>query len=158
MSPWHSWLREKGALLDIDELPREVPLVSHPLWNELAQILQFKPGHRKRARREKHINLLEVEAVLLLEKCIGSRAPCSRPLIGSDSQVALAALLKGRAASPSINRLLSQSLAVHLGAELYPSFGFVASLANVADDPTRHARIPPCKPLPSWWESAERCH
>ena len=72
--------------------------------------------------------------MLTLEKLL------ARPLVGSDSQVCLAALLKG-VLPPAINKLLAQSLATFLGGELFPSYGYVPSLVNVADDPTRHAGI-----------------
>lgn len=45
--------------------------------------------------------------------------------------------------------MLSESLATHLGAGLYGEFGFVPSLANVADDPTR-GKGPP----PTWLQEA----
>ena len=92
---------------------------------------------------------------LYLEEIIGPRHPHSHPLVGSDSKVNLAALLKGRSSSPSINRQLTASLANHLGFELFPSFHYVQSAINVADDPTRHPRIrAPAKELPTWYRGA----
>ena len=155
LTPWKVWLKEAGRLLLDEELPDGVPLVTHPLWCELAQILQFRPGHRRRARRRAHINILEVMAILILEETLAERSPGTRPLVGSDSQVSIAALLKGRSSSPAINRCLQRSLANHLGAELYPSYGFVPSMLNVADDPTRHVGIRrPSKAPPAWFTCA----
>ena len=77
------------------------------------------------------------------EQLLAARAPTSRPLVGADSQVTLAALLKGRSSSYRINYALARSLPTVLGAELFPSYGFVPSKVNVSDDPTRHARSGP---------------
>ena len=72
-----------------------------------------------------------------------------------DSQVCLAALCKGRSSSKRLNQLLRGSLATVLGSGIYGNYGFVPSLANVSDDPTRGKRIrPPCRDLPDWWKAA----
>ena len=63
--------------------------------------------------------------------------------------------MKGRSTSENINKLLSSSLAVHLGLGLYESFGFLPSLTNVADDPTRDRELrPPCREEPEWFADA----
>ena len=155
LSPWKSWLKLHGDLEEEQELPSGVPLVSHPLWVELAQCLEFRLHHRKRVRKKEHINISELKAILEVEASLAKRLMKIRYLLGSDSQVALATLVKGRSASPSLNRLLRSSLATILGAGLVGNYNYVPSLVNVGDDPTRGAPIrPPAKPLPDWWESA----
>jgi hypothetical protein len=60
---WQSWLKSHGELLEEDELPSGVPLVSHPLWLELAETLQFRFNHKKAWQVKKHINLLELQSI-----------------------------------------------------------------------------------------------
>ncbi|CAL1164508.1 unnamed protein product [Cladocopium goreaui] len=156
LSPWQSWLRQHELMNEFEELPEGVPLVSHPLWLVLAQALQFRLHHCKQAMGRRHINLLEMEAVLEVEHKLAQRLCDKRYLLGSDSQVVLAALVKGRSSSPSLNRLLQSSLAVLLGSGLYGNYGYVPSLANVGDDPTRDQPIRlPARSLPPWWDAAE---
>lgn len=151
LAPWHSWMREHGKLLAEDELPDGVPLVTHPLWTKLAQFLAFTLWQRKKVRGRRHINLLEIEAILDVERKLADRSSSLRYLLGADSQVALAALTKGRSSSDRINDLLEGSLAVFLGHDLYGSYGYVPSLANCADDPTRDRPLrAPEKNAPDW--------
>ncbi len=151
LSPWKAFLKEHEDL-DIEaEIPSGVPLVCHPLWVALAEHLQFRCILRKKVLRRRHINLLEVEAVLRLEARLAERFAGTRYLLGSDSQVALAALLKGRSSSKKINDLLRSSLATHLGAGLTGSYGYVPSKSNVADDPTRDRAVRLAnEPSPQW--------
>eukprot|EP00438_Fugacium_kawagutii_P018146 Skav206346 [mRNA] locus=scaffold3448:18626:25158:+ [translate_table: standard] len=61
----------------------------------------------------------------------------------------------GRSSSPVLNSLLQSSLAVHLGSGLYGSYGYVPSLANPGDDPTRGVELrSPSKEMPVWLRSA----
>lgn len=151
LSPWKVWLKQHFQLEEEDALPDGVPLVSHPLWLTLAKVLQFAVFHRKMVRARKHINLLEMESVLELEAKRAQRHQDVRYLLGSDSQIAIAALLKGRSSSPRLNGLLQQSLGTVLGAGIYGSYGYIPSLANVSDDPTRmtDVREPSCE-TPGW--------
>ena len=153
LSPWKAYLREHDDLED--EVPDGVPLVCHPLWVALAEYLDYRVKLCKQVRRKQHINLLELEAVLKLEARLAERGGDLRYLLGSDSQVTLAALLKGRSSSWRVNRRLRASLGHHLGAGLYSSYGFVPSLSNVSDDPTRGKPVRPAlTPLPVWLDSA----
>ena len=155
LTPWKVWLRRHDLLQPEEELPAGVPLVSHPVWTSLARCLSFKLLFRSPVRRRRHINLLELQAVLEVERRAALRKPSSRLLIGVDSQVVLGALLKGRTASPPLNRMLQYSLPTLLGGDLYSSYGYVPSLANVADDPTRGASIrSPAAEPPDWLVNA----
>ena len=155
LSPWGVWMREHGQLLPEDELPEGVPLVSHPLWTKLAQHLAFEVWQRKKVSGRRHINLLEIDAVLDVEKKLASRHFSLRYLLGADSQVALAALVKGRSSSDRINEKLEESLPTILGNDIYGSYGYVPSLANCADDPTRDKPLRRPEPeLPEWLREA----
>ena len=73
LSPWKTWQRLHDSLLEEEELPDGVPLVSHPLWLLISQELQFRLNHCKTAKSRRHINLLELEAVLELEEKLSKR-------------------------------------------------------------------------------------
>eukprot|EP00438_Fugacium_kawagutii_P020227 Skav232464 [mRNA] locus=scaffold2877:29131:33540:+ [translate_table: standard] len=155
LSPWKVWLRQHFQLDDEGELPGGVPLVSHPLWLQLAQVLRFRLRHRKWVRTKKHINILELEAVLELEERLGKHGTSLRYLCGSDSQVVLAALLKGRSSSYHLNRRLQESLPNLLGCGIYGNYGYIPSNANAGDDPTRMTELrTPCKEMPEWMSEA----
>ena len=155
LSPWKVWCRNYGQLFVEEELPDGVPLVSHPLWLAVAQTLQYQLFLRRRVRRKRHINLLELESILEVEESLTSQRSDVRYLLGSDSQVALAAVLKGRSSSPHLNRRLQRSLATLLGGGQYGNYGFVPSLANASDDPTRRQAIRvPEQPTPEWLRAA----
>eukprot|EP00435_Cladocopium_sp_Y103_P042123 s672_g11.t1 len=151
LSPWKTWLKSHGKLDVADELPSGVPLVSHPLWLQLAKCLQFERELFERVKRRKHINLLELEIILKFERLLALDQQDVRYNLASDSQVSLACLVKGRSSSPHLNRLLQQSLPSVLGSGIYSNYGFIPSLANVADDPTRELEIraPSCD-VPDW--------
>ena len=121
----------------------------------MAGCLKFSLHHRRASRKRERINLSELRAVLEVEESLAIRRMRNRYLLCSDSQVALAALVKGRSASPALNRLLRSSLANLLGSGLAGNYGYVPSLANVADDPTRGVAVrSPARGLPEWWDSA----
>lgn len=141
LTPWQSWLRSHGQLWEEEELPAGVPLVSHPLWVELSEVVQFHLHHKKPCKPGRHINLLELQSILEVEERLALRRQDCRYVLGADSQVALAVLVKGRSSSASLNTLLRKSLPTVLGCGLYGSYGFIPSLANVADDPTRSVVI-----------------
>ena len=141
LSPWDAWLKGHSKLYPEDELPSGVPLVSHPVWLALAQTLTYKLNHKRPCNSKAQINLLELKSILQVEQVLSMRRQEVRYLLGADSQVALAAVLKGRSSSGHINSLLQQSLAVCLCAGLYGNYSYVPSLANVSDDPSRDAPI-----------------
>lgn len=156
LSPWHAFLREHDELGADEEIPSGAPLICHPLWVAVAEYLQFREKFCHQQHRKRHINLLEIEAVLKLEERIAERCHTLRLLIGSDSQVAIAALMKGRSASYRVNCILRKSLGIYLGAGLYESFGYLPSLVNVADDPTRKKEVRAAiGPKPRWLVEAE---
>ena len=154
LSPWKLWLKSHGELPIDEELPEGVPLVSHPLWLQIAKSLPFQLWF-KQGKACKHINILELEAILALERKLAWRRQDVRYALGSDSQVALACIVKGRSSSPHLNDALQRSLAVVLGDGVYGCYGYVPSLANVADDPTRGVPVrEPVEQKPEWLEDA----
>ena len=129
--------------------------MSHPLWLQLARSLQFKTKLFKGVGSKRHINLLELDAVLSLERSLVLEKQDCRYALGADSQVSLACLVKGRSSSPRLNKLLQRSLPTMLGGGLYGNYGFVPSLANAADDPTRGQQVrAPQEPMPDWLRAA----
>ena len=59
----------------------------------------------------------------------------------ADTQVGLGIWVKGRSSSAGLNQELQQSLAVHLGCEMYGNAGYVPTELNSADDPTRGCEV-----------------
>ena len=76
--------------------------------------------------------------------------PGHRILNGSDSQVTLGAVLRGRSSSPVLNDELRQSIPTLVGGGLASGGFWIDTHDNVADDPTRHmaSREPPDLPPP----------
>ena len=150
-------LRSRELLSDGLELPEGESFTPHPFWRKLARSLQFSTCWVLEGRRSQHINLKELKAYLALERSVASRCSSVRILSGLDSQVALAALLKGRSASPALNSLLRRSLPGMLGSDLYSGLSFLKSEENSADDPTRdRVPRPPSEPLPEWFAPLAR--
>ena len=85
-----------------------------------------------------HINALELKAVLLaLNWRLRSKQRCRRFVHLVDSQVSLAILCKGRSSS---RRLLPQARRIgarQLAGFLFPTFAYVKSAWNPADEPSR---------------------
>eukprot|EP00438_Fugacium_kawagutii_P010863 Skav216247 [mRNA] locus=scaffold20:89010:95933:+ [translate_table: standard] len=155
LSPWQVWLKRHSKLDAGDELPDGVPLVCHPLWVALAEALQYKLQYMFHVRKKRHINLLELQGILEVERRLAAAHGDFRYVLAADSQVALAALVKGRSSSPRLNGMLQESLATLLGSGGYGNYGYLPSRVNVADDPTRgqpirKASVDP----PEWLQSA----
>lgn len=156
LTPYKALLRSRGVLAAEDEVPDgEEPLRAHPLWSAIVTSQQFSSVGRTKVRKGKHINLSELEAVLECEKRRGVMQGSSRFLIGSDSQVVLGSLLKGRSSSRSLNVRLKQHLPWLFGCNIYSSFQYICTGENVADDPTRDrpVRSPSVNP-PAWLDKA----
>lgn len=153
LPPGKAWLKCKDMLAPAEELPDERSYSTHPLWEVLARALPYKEEWRRRRQKQVHINVSELAAHLREESRVASSMTSIRMLYALDSQVSLAALVKGRSASKSLNCLLQRSLPHVLGSDLYSGLGFFASSINRADGPTRSAEPPPPDmPLPLWWD------
>ncbi len=156
LSPVQKWLRERNLLELDDELPGcegaspdGVPL----LWEAVVGSLDFRVCATRACRKE-HINVSELRSIGLAESIEGSLPEKSRPLIGTDSQVALACVIKGRSASSILNHQLCTMLPNVVGSRLHSRFFWVPSKLNPADDPTRGRPIRRAAfPQPDWLAS-----
>ena len=138
LSPFKCHLRNKGQLPAEEELPAgEVAYSEHPVWETVARCLDFSLCWKRRARKERHINIGELRAFLKAESVAGNKYTDVRVPIGGDSQVVCGVVCKGRSASPCLNRELRRHLPEHIGLGVYSSRGYVRSAHNPADDPTR---------------------
>lgn len=153
LNPWKAHLRGKGVLPPADEMPDgQVHYSVHPVWESAARCLDYKVRWKQRCKRNRHINIGELRAFVKAEVLGAMEARDKRFAIGSDSQVCLGAIAKGRSASPALNDVLRQSLPSLLGLGAYSCGGYVASALNPSDDPTRGVSIrkSDCD-FPDWW-------
>ena len=152
-----SYLREKGLLDEESELP-EKKYDMHPAWEEIVCSKQFVSfGKIKTRSARRHINLGEISAALAAERSRGLLEPCTYYVHLQDSQVSLAALVKGRSSSRAINCLLKASVPHHVGQAVRPFYGYVRSALNPADDPTRRVSLRrPVRRIAAWLESMEK--
>ena len=88
LSPWQLWLKRHGQLEAEQELPEGVPLVCHPLWVKLARTLPFLFHFLFPVKKRRHINLLELQGILEVEKKLSKTRGDLRYALGADSQVA----------------------------------------------------------------------
>lgn len=152
LSPLKALNRLKGVLPPADELPSGIPLPSHPLWLELATVLQYKCIKKVPTKEGSHINIDELKSLLVTERLAAQDSFPARFFSLADSQVALGAVLKGRSSSLGLNSLLQSSLPVHVGCGMVGSYGFCPSESNCSDDPTRNVPVrPPAKVPEFWW-------
>ena len=152
LTPYKALMRSRGVLAAEDEVPDgEEPLRAHPLWSAIVTSQQFSSVGRTKVKKGKHINISELEALLECEKRRGVVQSNSRLLIGSDSQVVLGSVLKGRSSSRSLNVRLKQHLPWLFGFNICSSFQYVCTGENVADDPTRDRPVgSPSASPPAW--------
>ena len=152
LSPLQVLRRLRGVGCPEDEVPEgETAARCHPLWLGVVRSKHFTLVKRKRIRSRVHINLSELNAAMtsLERRCL--LTPDSRLLLGSDSQVVLGALVRGRSSSRVLNNRLKTGLPWLLAFNNYVCAQYVPTGSNVADDPTRDrpCREPP-DPMPSW--------
>jgi hypothetical protein len=86
-----------------------------------------------------HINALELMAIHIANKW-RARSPRSlgkRFVHFTDSQVAQAALTKGRSSSNVLPRILKKNAALVLAASFQPGYAYVRTSDNLADGPSR---------------------
>ncbi len=156
LSPYKAYLRERNELAEDEELPDGV-MDMHPLWEEVVSSQQFHVQEAPIKRRGRsHINVGEVRAALRSELCEGRRQPNSYMVQLLDSQVAIAALVKGRSSSRSLNREIKESIPWHIACNSRVFYGFVRSALNPADDPTRAVKLRSPTRTEAAWVSALR--
>ena len=151
LTPLRKLQRLKGVLPPSEELPDGQQLPGHPLWLALAGSLDYHEVYRKKSYRDVHINILELRGLVQTEAQVAKRGFRQRFFSLADSQVALGAWTKGRAASRCLNAELQQSLPIHLGCNLQSNAGYIPSEYNSSDGPSRNAAVPkPFLPVPGW--------
>lgn len=154
LSPARALQRQKNLLQPEDEIPNpEDRFHSHPLWQSLAEGLDFRVLFSKSKTSSRHINVGELRAMLRSEHLHALGEPESREVYALDSQVALGCLLKGRSSSSALNEELVGSLPVMLLQDKYSEGIYFETSVNPGDDPTRGKEVrKPTKSLPWWWE------
>eukprot|EP00438_Fugacium_kawagutii_P011481 Skav211699 [mRNA] locus=scaffold1535:189530:207134:+ [translate_table: standard] len=152
LSPFKALMRVHRKLDPQDEVPEgEVPARTHPLWAAIATSAPFSTKWRKKVRGRQHINVSELDAYLSAELRKARRRPNSKLLLGTDSQVTLGAVVKGRSSSAVLNRQLRRALPDILGYNVYSASQYITSADNVADDPTRDRDCrEPTNRAPAW--------
>ena len=98
-----------------------------------------RPSPNYKWRRDEHINLLELRAILtsLEWRARSASFHSCRFLHLSDSQICLAVLTKGHSSSRKINHILRKISALCLALNLFPLWAWIASRLNPADGPSR---------------------
>ena len=153
LRPEKAYLREKSYLPDDEQLP-EGSYEIHPLWQEAVSCLKFEQfGKVRKVAGRRHINLGELDAALAAEIKVGKRKPGSFYVHLQDSQVSLAAMIKGRSSSTEINKRLRASIPDQVHYKVRGFYGFVASALNPADDPTRSRAVRGPSKAPAQWFS-----
>ena len=157
LSPLQAIKKLHGTLSPSEEVPPgEKAACEHPLWSGVVRSKQFRLQWRRRVHHRPHINVSEMAAALRSEARRARRFPGSRILTGSDSQVVLGALVKGRSSSKVLNRQLKRSLPTVLSYNVYNYTQYIHTLLNVADDPTRDRDCrSPEGPPPDWLKAVE---
>ena len=155
LSPFKAMQRGKGCLAVEDELPTGEHMYSeHPVWEVCARAFDYKLVWKQKAATGRHINTGELRSYLKAEALGGSDSGDVRVPIGSDSQVCIGAICKGRSASMCLNNLLKQSLGNVLCFGLYSNY--IGSARNPADNPTRGVPLRRSDvEVPDWWKAAE---
>ena len=157
LTPFQAVQKIHGSLSPADEVPEgQEPATEHPLWSKVVKSSYFKLQWKKRVRHRPHINVSEMSAALRSESRRSRRFPNHRLLLGSDSQVVLGALVKGRSSSKVLNKLLKRSLPSVLAYNTYSYTQYIGTSDNVADDPTRDrdCRLPTSS-MPDWVSSID---
>ena len=135
-------MHERGLLEPSLQLPGKDPPPPSGVYEAAVLGLQFGLDRRCKALRE-HINLGELRAQALVEEAAAKERPGEDLLVGTDSMVGLASVAKGRAQSPSLNRLLRRMLPNVLGGDLCSRGFWICSALNPLGDPTRNKEIRP---------------
>ena len=143
LSPAQNWMKEKGLLGEDEELPSGEILEEAvtPLFESLVPSLTFAIIHVSITFKGDLINLSELKSIAAAERRCANQNPKTRPLIGGDSQVAVAAAMKGRFSSRILNDQLKCMLFDVITGRLSSKFFWVGSKLNPADDPTRGVAV-----------------
>lgn len=120
LSPLQSLKRLHQESLPEEEVPEgETPARSHPLWTGVVCSSRYSLVKRKRIKRRVHINLSELNAAMESLERRSRRYPNKRLLLGSDSQVVLGTLVRGRSSSKILNQRMRRGLPQLLAGNSY---------------------------------------
>ena len=94
-------------------------------------------------QRQEHQNALELRTLINLGRHLGRARPAwgKKYLVMTDSLVCLGALAKGRSSSPALLRLLRRWASLRFGVGISFALRWVPSGRNVADGPSRRAKL-----------------
>jgi len=152
LHPARAWLRHHQLLAEGEEVADDQRYPVNSIWVDVLRCADFEVLKVVRAASRTHVNILEVQSVLLVEAELAATVPCSYASCIGDSQVAEGCLVKGRSASPALNGVMVRGLPVALGGDIYLGHAWGPSRVNVADDPTRSVPLrKPCQEPPLWW-------
>ncbi|CAE7767227.1 Rraga [Symbiodinium sp. CCMP2592] len=152
LGPTSSLARLHGTLDPSEELPEGQQYSMHPLWEVLTRCPRYRTAWKAKSEARRHINVSELRAFLRSERRQARHHPSSRALRGSDSQVTLGCVQKGRSSSLALNSLLQQSVPCIIGADVTSESFYVDTRLNRADDPTRGLEVRgPDLEMPEWW-------
>ena len=138
----------KGEHLRLDETKLEFSASENIRLAHSALLtmpLDWQVAFRYVFRFQKHINVLEAQAVLIWFKRLAKqRFQNQRVIILVDSAVVKGAVTKGRSGSRVLNKVLRQLAAICLAHNFYCELVWIPTWANPADAPSRNA------PLSDW--------
>ena len=116
------------------------------LVNDLLRSGDWKLARSWAWKTKSHINLLEMNVVLSLQKQKLQSGISDRHCILLDSLVSKGAFAKGRSSSRALQAVLQRSAAYQVAGGQYPGFCYAPTKLNVADDPSRGVPIrEPCQ-------------
>ena len=107
------------------------------LVNDIAKTSEWKLRSVWPHKKEAHINLLEVGAVVKLVNQLSIEKGSQRVVALVDSSVARGALSKGRSSSRCLSTCLRRYNSICISGDLYVTTPYCPTRLNVADDPTR---------------------
>jgi len=90
-----------------------------------------------RVKHTHHINVLETQALLRMQRSEARLMPGTRQVALVDSRVTIGANAKGRSAAAALNAPMLEALPDFLVCDYYPGLGFVGTRLNPADAPSR---------------------
>ena len=122
-------------------LDSKVKGLENQLVNDLAVSSDWKVMSSWTFKKQSHINILEMSAVLRLANKLAERRKPLRVVNFVDSFVVRGAASKGRTASLGLTPIIRRLNAVCIASSLYFTLPFVPTRLNVADDPTRNCQL-----------------
>ena len=122
-------------------LDLDVKGLENQLVNDVALGSDWKVMHSWTFKKQSHINILEMSAVLRLANKLAERRKPLRVVNLVDSFVVRGAASKGRSASLGLTPVIRRLNAVSVAASLFFTLPFVPTRLNVSDDPTRNCQL-----------------